>query len=457
MTEYTASLERIGDDMAEMMSKFLHEALSCLILIPATALCFLPMRDKVKYPLKKSLPIFLAVLVASIILVSCATTFLPVNQTAVLYILTIPLFFAFRLTVNADIIKCLASFLLSFTIMSFCKNYALMCDAVIHPELGTPSFSTDGVLIQLGLSCLMSALLAYPMMKFGSRLINELPYMRVWLISIVISIMFIVFNFMEQPVHYQTLYTNRVFQVYIVITTLMLVLLSLMYTVFYFIASALLEAGRNKEHMRVLEMQKKQFDNQQKYLEETSRIRHDFRHSIIALKALADDGDYEELKSYLDNYIDTLPEKEPVHYCASNALNALLCHFDNQAKDNHIPFRLNADIDGRTLPLSDNEICNIVGNILENAVNASLAIDENSRSISLSLKADEASGNLYIVAENSFNGKVRYDGTHFYSTTKGGNGLGLDSVAFTVEKHGGMVNFYPKDKVFCSDVVIPLK
>ena len=40
---------------------------------------------------------------------------------------------------------------------------------------------------------------------------------------------------------------------------------------------------------------------------------------------------------------------------------------------------------------------------LENAVNASLMLPEdNDRRISLSVKADDASGNLYIVAENNF-------------------------------------------------------
>lgn len=383
---------------------------------------------------------------------------LPVEPKVVFYILLVPLFLAYRVIVDADIVKCFATFLLSFTIMSFCKNYAIMIDAVIHPELGTPTFSTDGALIQLGISCAVTAAIAYPVAKYGSHLINGLPYRRVWLISIVMSLMFIGFNFTVQPVHYQTLYLNRVFLVYILITTLMFIMLVLMYTVFYFIASALLKAGKDKEHISVLEMQKKQYDAQQKYLEDTSRIRHDFKHSIIAIKTLADDGDIEELKSYLDNYIDTFPSRSPVRYCGNYALNALLCHFEEQAQQHSITLRLRIDGDNKETALTDDELCCIVGNILENAVNASLMLPENNdRRISLSVKADDASGNLYIVAENNFNGKVRCEGGHYYSTTKGGNGIGLESVLFTAEKHGGTATFYHKNKVFCSDVVIPLK
>lgn len=416
------------------------------------------MKDKMRYSIKNVLPLFLGVLVMVTVIVSGATALLPVEPKVVFYILLVPLFLAYRVIVDADIVKCFATFLLSFTIMSFCKNYAIMCDAVIHPELGTLSFSTDGALIQLGISCALTAAIAYPVAKYGSHLINGLPYRRVWLISIEMSLMFIGFNFTVQPVHYQTLYLNRVFLVYILITTLMFIMLVLMYTVFYFIASALLKAGKDKEHISVLEMQKKQYDAQQKYLEDTSRIRHDFKHSIIAIKTLADDGDIEELKSYLDNYIDTFPSRSPVRYCGNYALNALLCHFEEQAQQHSITLRLRIDGDNKETALTDDELCCIVGNILENAVNASLMLPENNdRRISLSVKADDASGNLYIVAENNFNGKVRCEGGHYYSTTKGGNGIGLESVLFTAEKHGGTATFYHKDKVFCSDVVIPLK
>ena len=148
--------------MNEMLSRFVNEALSCLIIVPAMVLCLLPMKDKMKYSIKNVLPLFLGVLVMVTVIVSGATALLPVDPKVVFYILLVPLFLAYRVIVDADIVKCFATFLLSFTIMSFCKNYAIMIDAVIHPELGTPTFSTDGALIQLGISCAVTAAIAYP-------------------------------------------------------------------------------------------------------------------------------------------------------------------------------------------------------------------------------------------------------------------------------------------------------
>ena len=143
--------------MNEMLSRFVNEALSCLIIVPTTVLCLLPMKDKMKYSIKNVLPLFLGVLVMVTVIVSGATALLPVDPKVVFYILLVPLFLAYRVIVDADIVKCFATFLLSFAIMSFCKNYAIMIDAVIHPELGVPTFSTDGALIQLGISCAVTA------------------------------------------------------------------------------------------------------------------------------------------------------------------------------------------------------------------------------------------------------------------------------------------------------------
>ena len=59
--------------MNEILSRFVNEALSCLIIVPATVLCLLPMKDKMKYSIKNVLPLFLGVLVMVTVIVSGAT------------------------------------------------------------------------------------------------------------------------------------------------------------------------------------------------------------------------------------------------------------------------------------------------------------------------------------------------------------------------------------------------
>lgn len=87
--------------MNEMLSRFVNEALSCLIIVPTTVLCLLPMKDKMKYSIKNVLPLFLGVLVMVTVIVSGATALLPVDPKVVFYILLVPLFLAYRVIVDA--------------------------------------------------------------------------------------------------------------------------------------------------------------------------------------------------------------------------------------------------------------------------------------------------------------------------------------------------------------------
>ena len=63
--------------------QFVNEALSCLIIVPTTVLCLLPMKDKMKYSIKNVLPLFLGVLVMVTVIVSGATALLPVDPKVV--------------------------------------------------------------------------------------------------------------------------------------------------------------------------------------------------------------------------------------------------------------------------------------------------------------------------------------------------------------------------------------
>ena len=71
--------------MNEILSRFVNEALSCLIIVPATVLCLLPMKDKMKYSIKNVLPLFLGVLVMVTVIVSGATALLPRAEGSLLY------------------------------------------------------------------------------------------------------------------------------------------------------------------------------------------------------------------------------------------------------------------------------------------------------------------------------------------------------------------------------------
>lgn len=81
-----------------------------------------------------------------------------------------------------------------------------------------------------------------------------------------------------------------------------LFLFVLTYILFYFVSTELLAAAKTKEHVQLLEMQEHQYMAQQTYIEESKRIRHDFRQSLFSLAQLAEDGEFETVRSYLRTF-----------------------------------------------------------------------------------------------------------------------------------------------------------
>ncbi|MCR5521722.1 MAG: ATP-binding protein, partial [Lachnospiraceae bacterium] len=119
-----------------------------------------------------------------------------------------------------------------------------------------------------------------------------------------------------------------------------------------------------------------------------------------------------------------------------------------------IRFTLEVDMPAE-LPLSDVEMCAVIGNILENAVFACKDIPVEERFADLVIRVENDS-QLYIVAANSFNGEIEMDEGRLLST-HGGSGIGLSSIATVVTRHDGSVRFSSEENEFFSDVVIPLK
>ena len=109
----------------------------------------------------------------------------------------------------------------------------------------------------------------------------------------------------------------------------------------------------------------------------------------------------------------------------------------------------------RKLSVSDVDLCTIIGNILENAVTASLDLPESDRMLSLSGLVQN--NRLYIVATNAFNGITRQRNGEYLSMRHSGNGIGLKSVRTSAEKYHGKAEFSHNGKEFHSNVLLLLQ
>lgn len=437
------------------LSDFLLEMVQFFVFIPAAVLCYLPMKNQLKY---SGFKITLCVAGAFCITIPLGTwlhILFDCDANIIVFPILAVFFLFYQFTVKTDFFRSVAVFLFSCVLSAFPANFAYSFDAWLYPNGISSEFSWQAGLFQLAVISALTLLLCVPLRKYGSRLIDMIKVPSVWISIISVSVVFLLLSIAIIPHNYSTLYIGRCFPLYIIILLVTLMLLLFLYIALYRIAMGIQTNADLSERIRFFEIQESQYMMQKRYIEETSKQRHDFRQSIFTLNRLAEDGDLNSLKEYLAKYVKTLPKTEIEPYCKNSAVNALLNHYAQSAKGVGIRIEWSIRLPD-TLTISEPDFCSLLGNVIENAISGCMTLnDEKSRYhyLSITVKNDI---NLYIVSTNSFNGIVKMKEDRYLSTKRRGNGIGIHSMKMIAEKYHGIARFHNSDNEFYADVMLRL-
>ncbi len=439
------------------MQRFFVIWFSYLLVPPAAILCYAPMKRKLRYSGKRIVLFGALLLVISTAI--CALldyhffTYFNVNLLFFPYCLL--LYVIYHKTLRVKVSQSLMIFSLVTLWWCYANNFSVLLDINI---LGNPhGFPVNdniiGISTQNSMSILIAALVYYPLRRFGSELIETCDDSRVWYTGTAVSVIFILICLFLVPLKYDTLYVDNLFRTYTILHTALFVLHLLLCVIFYFIVSSLNHTYQAEQRNKFYEMRESQYLKQQQYIDENTRVRHDFKHTIRTLKELADRADYEAVSAYIDQYFETMPENDTVTFCKEHAVNAVLNYYHQLAQKAGIDLNWKIDLP-KDVPIKSVDLCNIIGNILDNAIAACQEVPAGQRWIQFTIESHH-NANLYFVATNSFNGKVKLYDDRYLSTHHDGNGIGLASIESVAESYGGTTLFEHKDKEFYSNVVLP--
>lgn len=435
-------------------SAFLRNLFSFAVILPAAVLCYLPMRDRRRLSPPRLTLLFIivySVLTAGASYLICR---FGLDSSTVFYPMLVILFLLYHATLRVDLSRSLCVFFSVCAFMSFVSNTAAAMECLLCPQVSRNTGSVVNTLFQLGLGTLGVIFLFYPLVHYGIRLINEFPVRQTWYVITWLMGGFLLVNIALCPSYYSILRTGTVFVSYCSLLAMLFTLQLATFFFFYQIVMTTMELEAQRRKAQLMEIQEVQVKKLQDYISETSRLRHDFRHTIVSLTGMANAGDFDGIRDFLKRYTGEMPVSEVTNYCASPAVNAALNYFAQAAQSMGVKLQWRIDLP-EDCPVPDVDLGGILSNILENAVRACENVPEEDRSIRLTVTTlDEP--NLYIVAANSFDGNVRLQGDRYLSTRKNGTGLGLASIAITAKKYGGSARFHHKGCVFCTDVRIPL-
>lgn len=215
-----------------------------------------------------------------------------------------------------------------------------------------------------------------------------------------------------------------------------------------------------EEHRQVtrqLALQMEYIEQIKEAVDEKRRLIHDFRQHLRVIDNMAQKADQIMISEYLNStykFIDT--SKTTGIFISNNiAVDAILQYYLSICKKQNIRIEIKLSI--LELPLSDVELCSIVGNLLENAIEACQRQKSGEKVIYINSKNTNTT--FYLMIENSYDGKVIKAGNKFLSFKKGVKriGIGLESVKKILSTHHGTIDIYPEKNRFRVGISIPLK
>ena len=181
--------------------------------------------------------------------------------------------------------------------------------------------------------------------------------------------------------------------------------------------------------------------------------RHDYRSHIQVLKAHAAREDWDAVRAYLDMLETDLSTVDTVVKTGNPMADAILNSKISLARSKHIPVRADASIPV-ALQISQLDLCVIIGNLFDNAIEASLALPEEERLIRVYI--DMKGSQLYISFTNFAAGDRRVKQGGRFRTTKGeGHGFGLVRIDTIVDRLGGYLSRNSEDGAFTTEILLP--
>lgn len=175
------------------------------------------------------------------------------------------------------------------------------------------------------------------------------------------------------------------------------------------------------------------YQDMERYQEQIQDIRHDMKNRLTGLLAAAEQGSVELIRDRLQELLGDIRLAEEIIYSANPVVNAILKIKGVKAKEKEIPMQVTTLLPQRvSVDIGDMGV--LYGNLLDNAIEAAMAVEQEKRYVHVESKFQE--GRLLLSIKNSKpSGAGSYRQTSKKDKIK--HGRGIRSVRKVAEKYGG--------------------
>jgi len=184
---------------------------------------------------------------------------------------------------------------------------------------------------------------------------------------------------------------------------------------------------------------------------QTAVYQHDMRHHLNVVDALLTEGKPEQALAYIRRTQDDITAISTKRFYGNDTVNLICSSFLEKAERMQVRMTIRAQLPEK-MTVSDTELCAVLSNALENALNAVAGLEAEDKWVELYCGIRR--NKLLIEVKNPYAGKILMeDGLPVAS--EAGHGLGCRSIRAIVQRHNGLYTFLPENGIFTMQVVLP--
>lgn len=184
-----------------------------------------------------------------------------------------------------------------------------------------------------------------------------------------------------------------------------------------------------------------------RYCFEIRNFKHDLKQRYLLEQSYLQQGRYEQLKQCYADSINMLKNGKVTantgNLCIDNIINYKAAIAEQKGIEIETELMIACDV-----ALNAPDIYSLLGNLLDNAIEAAEQLDEGMRRLKVKIKADDS--NMLIIVENPYKGRLQRENGRYVSTKADGqrHGIGLKIVEDIAAKYHGEVQIQDAEQFF---------
>lgn len=235
-------------------------------------------------------------------------------------------------------------------------------------------------------------------------------------------------------------------------TTLNWLFLLIIIVLFFVVIGYNIKQTKKEEMNKMIELKNSILEENLKSMNQAYSVNarnfHDLNNHINVLYQLIINKEEDQALQYIEELRSPVTELSRKTWSGDKIIDFILNYKILEMEKNSIQYDINVEFP-QTTQIKPNDICSILANLLDNAIEASIKVqDEDLRKIDITIR--RINNMIIIKIVNNIQEMPRKKSNKLITTKKNkkNHGLGLKSVEHTANKYDGVVQFNYDDKSF---------